>query len=381
MSNAQRSFENPLTNNGGNFMKSGLTVILTIIGVLFVGGILLKSAGVTNIDGTERVVVKDWNAGILPEILTPGTHFYVPFTTDHYLYDVGSAKFIMGDAQFYSGEGEDTVDYPAFTVTTGGKNKEQPATFSVTLNYHLDPTKLVALHNTTAKSYEDLTIKPALTRIISDSVTTLEVLDFYSGTGRVALQKDIESAITNHPRLAEIGVVVDTFVIDAIILDPAYVGKIKARQLAVQETLKNIEETKAANQAALRVKAEAEAEKNRTIAIAEAQNEKRILEAQAEEESRKALARASRFEKEQNAKGLLAQGEAEAKVIELKKQSAYSGTSGRLKAQVEINQARVDLFKNMQIKGILDKNVALTIINDESTSGIQKTLPVAPARD
>lgn len=362
-------------------MKSVLTKIVIGFAVVLGLFILIKGAGVTNIDGTERVVVKDWNKGILDTILTPGTHFYVPMTTDHYLYDVGSAKFIMGDSKFYSGEGEDTVDYPAFTVTTGGKNKEQPATFSVTLNYHLDPTKLVTLHNTTAQNYEDLTIKPALTRIISDSVTTLEVLDFYSGTGRVALQKDIELAITKHPRLAEIGVVVDTFVIDAIILDEAYVGKIKARQLAVQETLKNIEETKAANQAALRVKAEAEAEKNRTIAIAEAQNEKRILEAQAEEESRKALARASRFEKEQNAKGLLAQGAAEAKVIELKKQSAYSGTSGALKAQVEINQARVDLFKNMQIQGILDKNVALTIINDGTTNGIQKNLNVAPARN
>jgi regulator of protease activity HflC (stomatin/prohibitin superfamily) len=335
------------------------------------------------VEGNERLVTQNWRTGVNSEIVGAGTFFYVPLVTSTYKYSIGTEKFIMGKQELYNGKGSDFVDYPAFTITTGGAGKEQPATFSVTLQYHLDPTKLVKLHASARQEYEDLVIKPALTRIISDMATTQTVLDFYSGEGRVTLQRSIEQAISEKNTLADVGIVVETFVIDSIDLDPNYVAEITGRQLATQKKLRAVEEAKAAEEVAKRVEAEAQADKLKKIVEAEASAEQRVkaaeasakeveLAAKADATKVKAAAEAERFQKEQNAKGLLAQGLAEAEVAQKKAAAKYTGEAGARQAQVEMEQARVDLFKNMKISGVLPEKTVMTIINGQAT-------PVIPA--
>lgn len=351
----------------------GATILLTFLFAVVINW--------TKVEGNERLVTQNFSTGVSDEIVGPGTKFYIPLTTTVYKYNIGTEKFIMGRKDLYNGAGSDYVDYPAFTITTGGSGSEQPATFSVTLQYHLDPTKLVTLHNTAQSSYEDLIIKPALTRIISDQATQQKVLDFYSGTGRVNLQKSIEQAITDHPALSAAGIIVDTFVIDNIALDTEYVEKIRGRQLAFQDKLKSIEEAKAAKEKAKKVEAEAEANKLKLIVEAEAKKQQQIKAAEAESEKVKLEASADRFRKEEDAKGQLALGTAEAKVAELKRDSKYAGESGKRLAEVEIAKARVELFKNMNLKGIVPEGTILTII--EGTEGKAKpqlTLPATGAK-
>jgi len=339
-----------------------------------------------HVKGNERLVTQNFRTGVSQEIVSSGTFFYVPLTTTVYKYNVGTEKFIMGNKELYNGKGSDFVDYPAYTITTGGNGKEQPATFSVTLQYRLDPTKLVALHNKAQNSYEDLIIKPALTRIISDQATILSVLDFYSGTGRVDLQRNIEKAISEHPELSGAGIMVETFVIDSIDLDKAYVEEITGRQLASQKKLRAVEETRAAEEVAKRVEAEAEADKLKKIVEADAAKQQRVkaaeasaseveLAAKADATKVKAAAEASRFQKEQDARGLLAQGTAEAEVAQKKAAAKYSGEAGARQAQVEIELARVDMFKNMKIDGVLPEKTILTIIN--GGKDVKTTLPLA----
>lgn len=338
--------------------------------------ILLTFFNWEKVEGNERLVTQNFSTGVSEDIVGPGTFFYFPITTTVYKYNVGSEKFIMGKKELYSGVGQDEIDYPAFTITTGGSGNEQPATFSVTLQYHLNPAKLVALHNTAQSSYDDLIIKPALTRIISDQSTQLKVLDFYSGVGRVNLQKSIEQAITEHSALSDAGIIVDTFVIDDISLDNEYVEKIRGRQLAFQDKLKSIEEAKAAKEKAKKVEAEAEANKLKLIVEAEAKKQQQIKAAEAQSEQVKLQAEADRFRKEQDAKGQLALGTAEAKVAELKRDSKYAGQSGLRAAKVEIEKARVELFKNMNLKGIVPEGTVLTIIEGlEGKNSPQLTLP------
>lgn len=228
----------------------------------------------------------------------------------------------MGKPELYNGKGSDMVDYPAYTITTGGNGKEQPATFSVTMQYALDPIRLVELHKTAQTNYEDLVIKPALTRIISDLATTQTVLDFYSGEGRVGLQRNIEKAISANDALASVGIKVETFVIDSIDLDPAYVAEITGRQLASQKKLRAIEETKAAEEDARRVEAVAGADKLKKIVEAEASKEQRVKAAEA------------------------------------------------AAAEVEIATARVGLFQNMKITGVLPEKTVMTIINGGSVTPV-----------
>jgi regulator of protease activity HflC (stomatin/prohibitin superfamily) len=345
--------------------------------VLFVLVLMINFIGIQPIDGNERAVVKHWNDGMRTELWEPGTTFYNGLTTTPYVYHVGAQRFIMG-------EGEE-ADVGPFKVTTGGEGKEQPAIFHSTLQYSLDTSKLVALHNKCNTRCEQSVVNNTLTRIISDQATKLEVLSFYTGAGRTKLQNSIETAIREHPALVNIGINVENFVFNKIILDPEYVGKIAARQLAYQDKLKNIEETKAAEEAAKKTEAlaeanklerivKAEADKQEKIKAAEASNESRILAAKAQAEEIKQKATAERYRKEQDAKGLLAQGLAEAKVAKQKRDSKYSGVAGARQAQVEIEQARVQLFSNMSIKGVITEKTALTII--EGGQNIAPVLPV-----
>lgn len=329
---------------------------------LLIGALLF--VGFEQIEGRERAVVQDWREGVLPQLVTPGTKFYIPATTTLYTYHIGTQKFIMGDQAVY-GESEQ-AQFPAYEITTGGSGKEQPAKFSVTLQFHLNPAKLVALHNSAQDRYRANIIKPALTRIISDLSTTQTVLDFYSGTGRVKLQQDIEKAITEHSALSEVGIVVDTFVIDDIALDNNYVAEITGRQLATQKKLRAIEEAAAAEEVAKKVESEAMADKLKRIVEAEAAKEERIRAAEASKQEVKLKAEAERFQKEQDAKGLLAQGIAKAKVDNARKTSRYAGTAGARQAAVEINQARVEMFKNFTFTGFLPEKAALTLIGPSS---------------
>jgi len=388
MSQRRRTNNNNSTDKGGK-MEMTIRQRLTLMGVgiatVLAFVVFFMAFNWQVVEGNERLITQNWNTGVSNEVLGSGTHFYIPLTTNVYKYNVGTEKFIMGAKEHYNGAGSDFVDYPAYTITTGGNGNEQPATFSVTLQYHLDATKLVELHKQAATNYEDLIIKPALTRIISDQATQLKVLDFYSGTGRVALQDSIRDAITAHPALSQTGIIVDTFVFDAIVLDKAYVDKIQARQLAFQDKLKNVEEAKAAVEFAKKVEAEAEAnklkliveaeaKKQQIIKAAEASNESKILAAKAAAEQKRLDASAERYRKEQDAKGALALGIAEAKVIQAKRDSRYSGESGLRQATVEMEQARVGLFQNMNLKGIVPQDTVLTIIQ-----GGQNPLLTVPA--
>lgn len=364
-------------------------ILMAVLGVgLFVTLIMsFMFVGYTTVEGDERVVVQNWNSGVLDTILTDGTHFYIPLTTTHYKYKIGTDNFIMGNSEKYTGKGSNFADFPEFEVTCGGSGKEQPAKFSVTLQYHLDAKKLINLHKTAQNEYKDLVIKPALTRIISDLSTTKTVLDFYSGTGRVSLQKAIEKAITEHPKLSEAGIIVDTFVIDDIDLDPEYVAEITGRQIALQRELREKAEAKAAEQTAIKKEKLAEADKLTRIVAAEAKKQEQIkaaeaeaakieLDAKANATRVKEAAAADRFRKEQDAKGALALGLAQAKVAKEKKMSKYEGEAGLRQAQVEMTMHRVEMFKNMNLKGIVPEKTVLTIIQDQVGRGVEKVLNV-----
>lgn len=347
----------------------GLAALTGLVVLIMV----FKFVGIQTIEGNERAVVQNWNDGVLEELWSPGTTFYNGLTTTPYVYHIGAQRFVMGT-------GKD-ADIGPFKVTTGGEGNEQPAIFSATLQYSLDTSKLVALHNKCNYLCEQSVIKNTLTRIISDQSTQLKVLDFYSGTGRKNLQDLIEKEISTHPALVNIGIVVENFVFDRIHLDEEYVGKIAARQLAHQDKLKNIQETAAAEEAAKKTEALAEADKLKRIVEAEAGKQERVKAAEANAQEVELAAKANavkikqkasaeRYRKEQDAKGLLAQGIAEARVAEAKRNSKYNGISGLRKAQVEIAKYRVGMFQNMAIKGVLDKDVALTIINNSGATPV-----------
>ena len=81
---------------------------------------------------------------------------------------------------------------------------------------------------------------------------------------------------------------------------------------------------------------QAEADKAREILAAEAEKQKRVLEAEGNRDATLAMA-----------SGVLAVGEAEAKVAQLKRDANYAGEAGARRASVEIAGLQADKLKGM----------------------------------
>lgn len=353
--------------------KTQLFTGLAVAGVILLAIAAFQFVGFVEIKGHQMAVVEVFygsDKGVQPNLLGPGRHFYVPAYSKPYIYNVGTDNFIMGNSKYYTNKGNDIVDFPALTIKCGGRGQEQPATFSITLQYQLDTTKLTKLHVRAQKQYSGRIIKPALTNIIKSLTVEQHVLDFYTGKGYNALQASIEERIKSDDVLGELGIVVNTFVIDQIDLDSAYESEIQARQLATQQKLKEDELAKAAESAALKAEAVAKADKLKKIVAAEAakaeqvlqaeaNNEAKILAAKAAAEQKRLDAAADRFRKEQDAKGLLAQGLAQARVDNERKVSRYAGTAGARQAAVEIEQAKTERMKGMNFNGVVTEKTLM----------------------
>jgi regulator of protease activity HflC (stomatin/prohibitin superfamily) len=383
---------------GGNFVSDKFKIRAGVAGLSFV--ILLIAAfqfiGFVEVKGHQAAVVEVFydvpllglTRGVQEDVLGPGRHFYIPLLQKPYTYNVGTDNFIMGKPKYYTGKGTDYVDFPALEIKCGGRGQEQPATFSVTLQYQLDTNSLTKMHKRAQKHYKDRIIKPALTNIIKNLTVEQHVLEFYTGHGYNDLQKQIEHSIANNKVLSELGIVVNTFVIDQIDLDPKYEEEIRERQLATQRKLKENELKKAADAEAIRKEAEANANKLVRIKAAEAAKEERIkaaeadkrekvlaaeakkqqveLNAEADAKKVRLAASADRYRKEQDSKGALALGIAQAKVLERKKNSKYEGEAGARAAAVDIERAKENRLRNMNITGVVTENTIMSVMDGKN---------------
>lgn len=365
---------------GGKMNKAKIFGISAVVGILFLAIAAFQFIGFVEVKGHQQAVVEVFygdDKGVQEILLGNGRHFYMPIFSKPYVYNVGTDNFIMGDSQYYTNSGTNTVDFPALTIKCGGRGQEQPATFSITLQYQLDPLKLTKLHKRAQSQYRDRIIKPALTNIIKSLTVTQHVLDFYTGEGYNRLQASIEARIKSDSVLSELGIVVNTFVIDQIDLDDDYEKEIQGRQLATQKKLRADEETKAAQAMALKAEAEANANKLQRIVAAEADMAEKILAAKAAAEQKRLDASADRFRKEQDAKGLRAQGLAQAAVDKARKISRYQGISGARQAAVEIEQAKTERMKNMTFTGVVTEKTLMLFSDGKNLNTPSVVIPTS----
>ena len=328
------------------------------------------------IEGNQIAVIQDWKKGVLPQTLVSGTHFYNNMAWDIYVYDIGTQKIT-----FDSSTQNKDAEWPSIPVEIG-ENGGQKAQVSVSCNYRLDPEKVVLIHKAgIGKTYESVILK----REIVDTVNEIarphaSALDLYSGAGFVRFKNDVDTALKENLFLKEKGIDIENTIIYQVHLDPAYESEIAGKQIAQQQKLRKQEETKAAEEEAKRifamsqanvekVRQEAEANKIVTIKNAEAQAEQQVLQADAEKRKRIALAEGERDANLALASGILAVGEAEAKVAELKSQALYAGEAGAKRAQVEIATKQAEI-----VKGILQ---GVSVIPEKALIQIGKTAGVA----
>lgn len=357
------------------------------VALLFLGILAYNLIGFVEVKGHQAAIIENQfslfglvgDKGVQEAPLGPGKHFIIPFAQNYQVYNVGTDNFVMGADKYYSGKGTDFTDFGALEITcSGGKNQEQPAFFSFTLQYNIKKNNLHLLHVESGKQYKDRIIKPAIVRIINDLATPQNVLNFYSGAGKTKLQNEIFLAIKNDSTITGNGINVTTFVFDNISLNEKYEKDIVGAQLAVQEK-KRVDAEKLVEIAKAEKQREtAQAEKFERVAKAEGENLERqeaakakafeVTEAaKAAAESVKAAATADAFKKTANAIALRKEGLAKAAVQKALKVSKYAGEAGRRQAAVDLMSAKVEMFSNFRSKIITEKTF-LTITNGLSNN-------------
>lgn len=395
-------------------VKIGVWAGSTLVGLI----LLFTSFGHVYVEGSERVVWQTFS-GVREDVGLPGLNFYFGWTTTPHKYYTGSDTFIIdkhavnANNSYMDAEERsfNEPDMPPVTIPVqmdkltkadieaGKTTGPTDIKLACVMQYHIDPTKLVKLHNEKTKGYRTTFLKDILTTELIEQTTVLDARTVYQGSGRVELQNVIEANLKNNERLKGYGVIVEKFVIRQIeLLDKDFLKKI-TEEARAEQNRKTAAKQEVAYQAQARAEkaralaeqnrrlVEAETKKQERIAKAEGDKQEQILRAQAKAEQVKLAAEA---EKEENrlqgeglklrkvaeAEGVLALGKAQAEAKELMLK-AYVGQGGQRFAQVEIAKA---MGKGIQKIYYVPSDMNITTLAKDFNNAIAIGLPKTQAK-
>lgn len=300
------------------------------------------------VEGNEVAVIEDM-AGPQKQVLGPGLHMLTGFRNADFKYPISDQTFVMGPKGKRGAEANPErmisrlIDEEELLV----KSKDgQKVWISLTLRYALDRTRIIhqcpgkdgglcGIHVEARNTYETKWIRPEVVRITKDIATEYTAKEIYAEK-RPELNLRVEKLLSDNKDLGGRGILVKTFVLDLVRLEEQYENEIAATVLQDQRRIRAEKERAAAEEEAKAARAKAQAEVETRTQKAEAAKAERMKAAEAE-----------RFEAEQRAKGLLAQGEAEATVAKLKRESNYAGTAGERRMRVELAKYQAEAAKGL----------------------------------
>ena len=376
------------SNNKSDNSSFPFTKIVVIVGLVLALVVGISVVKVRTIDGDEMAVLEDWN-GVRKEPIGPGTYFFVmnPLTDGQvsvYPYKTGMQLYVMNDKD----NGEEIAEGRIADAYVVQSSDQQDMRISMRMQWKRRPDKLVNLHMNSRKNVEENIIRTPFLNIVKNQATLRTALDAYSGPGLVSLQDDILKNLRTSKELNDYIEVVE-FVIEHIGLNKEYTDQIVARQVAVQERLKNIEQTKAAEAAAEKAKAVAQADYEKTLVEARRDKEKGILDAeriaqqnvlraeadakqvalQAEAEKNRnvLIAQGEREAAENRAEAILALGQAEAEAKKLQL-SAYAVPGADAFVKIEVAKSFATGVQN--VKGYLPEKMSVNLLADQFEKGV-----------
>ena len=282
----------PLSNpvaKKGSIMSSSEGKLFLGLGVLAVSAIgLLATYDLTTIHGSELGVRETWG-GVDPNPMSPATFVRNRWTHTIYRYDMTTQMFVMNDTTLEKGESGRGRDYDPYVVQS---SDQQDMHINLSVRWRFDPTKIISIHqnyhshvgNRDQNIIEERLLRNTVQRVVKNHATEKKAIEAYSGNGLVELQASIEKDLADpNGELRQQGVIVENFVIEKIGLDAKYTEEIKARQIAQQQQLRAVEETKASEAMALKAKADAQANLNTQVVGAERDKQIAILKAEQEQ--------------------------------------------------------------------------------------------------
>lgn len=356
------------------FAAVGAALFMFLIALFFI------MFEIVRVEGNELGVHETWSEGVLPDPMQPKTYFLFPgFLHTVYKYDMSSQIYVMNDRpsrmEFAAGREKDS-----YTVQS---REGQDLTISLNVRWRLDADKLIHLHKTVRRDFEEKILRPVLLREVKDAATIIDAIDAYSGEGLVKLQSDIEHRLTDpEGEVRRQGIIVENFVIEKISLDEEYSAQIKARQVAVQKELRAKQETLAALEEANRAEAEAQADFKRAVVearrdkevgvlAAQKRAEQEILGAEAAKKKQILSAEAERESGVLRAEAILAIGKAEAEAQRLRLQ-AYAVDGADNFVRIEVANAIAKASQGIQ--GYIPENMTINVLTDRVMTAIETVM-------
>ena len=275
-------------------------------------------------DSTEVGVrtKKMFGAGIDPHIYPPGaTYFFTPFLSDWATFDIKLQNLEMTSAANRGDrQGDDAIEFK----TTDGNDIR----VNVTVAWRIEPEKAPHLLQKVGRSTGEIKeklVRPACRTYVRDVLNELHSEEFYVSEKRFQkAQKALEKLRTE---LGPEGIVVEQMLLGEHTFNPEYQKVIQDRKLAEQ----NAERLKSEAQAA-------EAEAQRNLEKAKGDVQAQVAKSKGEAEQIRISADRDFYEKEREAKAILAEATGRAKSIE-KQNKAMAGAGGRTAVKLRIADA------------------------------------------
>ena len=237
----------------------------------FAVGTVVAVAGCGQIESGEAGFFTEWGEVTSRQCLEEGLHFYPAPGKDLVVYDIRN-KIVK-------------VKTPVFTKDVQSMEVE------MTVTYNLVRDKVIDLHKSTGRDYEKILIVPSVLGATKDALGKMEAGDIVAS--REKATAGIADEITK--RLAGHGINVTLVNLTNIDYSDAFDKAVEEKQVALQRSIK---------------------EKNETARLREVA-EQQVVKAEAD-------AKAKVLESEAEAKAILVKAEAEAKSIQMRNEALAS---------------------------------------------------------
>jgi len=215
-----------LTSRRGEAKTSGLIVI----GAILVVAWFAFTACTVVIDAGYRGVVFSKASGFNDRVLDEGIHFVVPVLWEIYPYSVRSQTYTLG-SKVMNPEAELDGGLAVDALSSDG----QTVTLHVSVRFHLDPEKVVQVHQDLGETYITKIIKPQVRSTVRDEANRYPSINIYS-EDRQQLQENIQEELTNE--LAKNHIMVEEVLLRNVIFSAQFQDAIEQKQVAQQEALR-----------------------------------------------------------------------------------------------------------------------------------------------
>lgn len=217
-------------------------IIGIIVGLLV---LIFIPASCYTVDSGERAIVKTW--GAVSSVESDGIHFKLPIAQSVTVVDVRTRK--------------------AHAPAAAASSDMQRVQTEVSINYHLDPSKLTEIYTKTGLDVEGTLIDPRIQEVVKAVVAKYQADKLLSG--REAVKAEIENLLTTS--LTPYYISVEAVQITDFKFSEQYDAAIEAKQTAeqlAQKAKNDLERMKVeAEQTVVKSKAEAEAIKIQSEAV------------------------------------------------------------------------------------------------------------------